>query len=420
MIKNISQKAKNKERYPEDWKVLKISDVADVKGGKRLPKGYSLQEKPNGYPYITVSDMYIGGISTENIKYVPEEVVDKIKNYRISTDDLFISVAGTLGIVGKVPESLNNANLTENADKLTNIKIDKEYLYQVLISDIIQKEIEKEKTTNAQPKLALTRIKNFRIPVPSNRNEIKKIALILSTWDKAIELKEKLIEQKKELKKGLMQKLLTREVRLPGYKDEWKIVRLGEIGKTYNGLSGKSTEDFGEGKPYIPYKTIFDDAKIDLNKLDYVEIEAGENQNSAKYGDIFFTTSSETPDEVAMSSVLLDHVNEIYLNSFCFGYRLNNFSVLLPEFAQFLFRSDGFRRKTFSLAQGSTRFNISKNEVMKIEVSLPSIEEQKSIAEILSYSDKEIKLLDKQVEFLKQQKKGLMQLLLTGKVRVQV
>src|SRR5699024_1455393 len=177
---------------------------------------------------------------------------------------------------------------------------------------------------------------------------------------------------------------------------------------------------FGEGRPYIPYKTIFDDAKIDLTKLDYVRIEAGENQNSAKYGDIFFTTSSETPDEVAMSSILLDDVGEVYLNSFCFGYRLNNFSDLLPEFAQFIFRGDDFRKKTLRLAQGSTRSNISKNEVMKIEVSLPSIEEQESIAAVLSNSDKEIKLLHKQVELLKQQKKGLMQLLLTGKVRVKV
>src|SRR5690606_620122 len=148
-------------------------------------------------------------------------------------------------------------------------------------------------------------IKSVKVFLPPLREQ-KKIAAILATWDKAIELKEKLIEQKKEQKKGLMQKLLTGEVRLPGFEGEWKKVRLGNIGKTYNGLSGKSAEDFGEGKPYIPYKTIFDDSKINLQKLDYVKINIGEKQNSAKKGDIFFTTSSETPHEVGMSSVLLD------------------------------------------------------------------------------------------------------------------
>src|SRR5690625_2128186 len=155
--------------------------------------------------------------------------------------------------------------------------------------------------------------------------EQQKIASILSTWDKAIELKEKLIEQKKQQKKGLMQKLLTGEVRLPGFESEWKEVNLGEIGQTFNGLSGKSAKDFGDGKPYIPYKTIFDNSRIDLNKLDYVYINEDERQNKVQYGDVFFTTSSETPDEVAMSSVLLDEVEEVYLNSFCFGFRLNNF-----------------------------------------------------------------------------------------------
>ena len=133
---------------PEDWEVKRLGEIADVKGGKRIPKGYTLEDENNGYPYITVSDMYMGGVSASAIKYVPLAVVDKISNYRISKNDIFISVAGTLGIVGIVPEELDGANLTENADKITNIKIEKDYLLYVCMSNIIQKEIKKEKTTN--------------------------------------------------------------------------------------------------------------------------------------------------------------------------------------------------------------------------------------------------------------------------------
>jgi type I restriction enzyme S subunit len=224
--------------------------------------------------------------------------------------------------------------------------------------------------------------------------------------------------KKERTEKRINAEAFNRGSRLPGYNEEWEEVRLGDIGQTFNGLSGKSAKDFGEGKPFITYKNIFDNSRVDIEEVDYVEVSENENQNIAKYGDIFFTTSSETPDEVGMSSVLLDEVEELYLNSFCFGYRLYDFETLIPEYARFLFRGKTFRNKIFKLAQGSTRFNISKNEVMKLNIKLPLLQEQKAIAQVLSTADKEIELLEEELEQLKLQKKGLMQLLLTGIIRV--
>ena len=198
---------------PKEWEVKKLGDICDVRGGKRLPKGYQLEDENNGFPYIRVADMYMGGVKLEDIKYVPKEVVEKIKNYKISKNDLFISVAGTIGIVGKIPEALDGANLTENADKLCDIKINKLYLMKVLQSELVQSIIDSEKTTNAQPKLALTRIKEFLIPVPSNEEQ-KKIASILSEVDEKIEKYENKKEKLEELKKGLMQQLLTGKIRV--------------------------------------------------------------------------------------------------------------------------------------------------------------------------------------------------------------
>jgi len=198
---------------PMEWEVKKISDICNVNGGKRLPKGYQLIDDKNKNPYIRVADMHNGGISLEDIKYVPNEAVNSIKNYTISKDDLFISVAGTLGIVGKVPECLDGANLTENADKLCDIKINKDFLMRVLQSDLIQKIIDSEKTSNAQPKLALTRIKEFLIPIPE-KEEQEKIANILISVDTQIEEYENKKKKLEELKKGLMQKLLTGKIRV--------------------------------------------------------------------------------------------------------------------------------------------------------------------------------------------------------------
>jgi type I restriction enzyme S subunit len=198
---------------PESWEVKSIEEIAEVKGGKRLPKGSLLSEEKTFYPYIRVTNMFMGGIDLSEIQYVPEDIQPKIKNYTISKNDLFISVAGTLGIVGEVPEKLDNANLTENADKITNIKINKKYLLYVLMSNLIQNEISKQTTSNAQPKLALTRIKTFKIPIPP-LEEQKQIAEILSTVDKKLEILKEKKETFTELKKGLMQKLLTGEVRV--------------------------------------------------------------------------------------------------------------------------------------------------------------------------------------------------------------
>ena len=167
---------------------------------------------------------------------------------------------------------------------------------------------------------------------------------------------------------------------------------------------------------------IYQNNKIDPKQLELVDISDNENQNTVQYGDIFFTTSSETPEEVGFASVLLFKPEQkIYLNSFCFGYRLNDFDTLLPNYASFLFRSNQIRKTMYKLAQGATRFNLSKNELMKEELYIPSdISEQQAIADVLSTADEEIDLLNKKLEALKEQKKGLMQQLLTGQTRVQV
>ena len=251
--------------------------------------------------------------------------------------------------------------------------------------------------------------------------EQEKIAEILTTWDEAITKQTELLRAKELQKKVLMQKLLSGEVRFDGFSDKWEEVRLGEIGNSFNGLSGKTGEDFGIGEAkYITYKNIFNYSKIKLDIFENVQISNDEKQNLVQFGDIFFTVSSETPEEVGMSSVLLDNVSNTYLNSFCFGYRLNNFNTLDPYFARFYFRSFQMRDKISRLAQGSTRFNLSKNEIMKLKIKLPSLPEQQKIAEVLSLADDEINLLRNELEELKLQKKALMQKLLTGEVRVKV
>lgn len=277
-----------------------------------------------------------------------------------------------------------------------------------------------QKKGSTRTRMYFRRLGEFAMPIPPVAEQ-QKIAEILATCDRVIELKQQLLEEKRRQKQWLMQKLLDSSsgMRLPGFNGVWKKYKLGQLGSTYSGLSGKSEEDFGEGVPYIPYTNIFANPIVDVEKFEYVRIGSDEKQSRVQYGDVFFTTSSETPDEIGMSSVYLGEEQELYLNSFCFGFRLNSFESLVPEYAAYCFRGLASRKLLYKLAQGATRYNLSKTDFMKETIVLPpTIKEQKAIANILLAADREIEAIQREIDTWQQKKKALMQLLLTGLVRV--
>ena len=148
---------------------------------------------------------------------------------------------------------------------------------------------------------------------------------------------------------------------------------MGELGQNYNGLTGKSKDDFGHGQAqYITYMNVFSNPICDLALTEKIEVD--QKQNEVKIGDVFFTTSSETPEEVGMSSVLTKKQGITYLNSFCFGYRpLKKIDL---DYLAYILRSNTFRKNITFLAQGISRYNISKTKVMDVSVCLPTAKEQ--------------------------------------------
>ena len=176
---------------PENWEVRPIKELGEIKGGKRLPKGDSFSDLKNNYPYIRVTDLTKHTVNTSNLKYLKPETQRRIKNYTITSNDVYISIAGTIGLVGSIPQELNGANLTENAAKICSIKnVDKKFLIYFLNSQIGKSQINTFVGKSTQPKLALFRIEQIKIPIPPI-TEQQSISEVLSTIDTRLDIIER-------------------------------------------------------------------------------------------------------------------------------------------------------------------------------------------------------------------------------------
>ena len=195
-------------------------------------------------------------------------------------------------------------------------------------------------------------------------------------------------------------------IRFKGFTDAWEQRKLGEMGQTYTGLSGKTKDDFGHGRArFVTYMNVFSNPISNPEMTEPIEIDP--KQNEVEVGDVFFTTSSETPEEVGMSSILLEKRGKTYLNSFCFGFRPSE--RIDSYYLAYMLRSESARAKITLLAQGISRYNISKNKVMEIAVSLPSLDEQKMIGQYFSQLDNLITLHQRKFEKLTNVKKSMLE-----------
>ena len=223
----------------------------------------------------------------------------------------------------------------------------------------------------------------FDMPIykPAQDEQIK-IATLLQLIDDRISTQNKIIEKYESLIQAMCDTLIERET-------QQVILSFSDFGQSYSGLSGKSAEDFGEGYPFITYMNVYQNRIIDSKDVGFVKINKAEQQSVVRFGDIFLTLSSETPEEVGMGAVYLGETYPLYLNSFCFGIHITNDAKIYPPFLAYYVSSQSFRKAVYPLAQGSTRFNLQKSDFMKKRFSFPVIEKQRKIYSILkAYSDK--------------------------------
>jgi type I restriction enzyme S subunit len=244
----------------ERFATVRIGDIAAVKGGKRLPKGKTVQDEPTPHPYIRVTDFGDDGLDASAVKYIDEDTYSAIHRYTIASDDVYISIAGTIGRVGIVPAHLSGANLTENAAKITGLdpRVNTHFLMYCLREYRAQAQIAALTGGASQPKLALYKVKLIEVPLPPLPTQ-RKIAAILSAYDDLIENNTRRIAILEE-----MARLIYREwfvhFHFPGHEDvtmvdselgpmpeEWEVVRLAQVAEVVDCLHSKKPARVDDG-----------------------------------------------------------------------------------------------------------------------------------------------------------------------------
>ena len=202
-------------------------------------------------------------------------------------------------------------------------------------------------------------------------------------------------------------------------RESWTPTKVGQIGSTYGGLSGKNKVDFGKGDAlYVTFLGVLEHTSVGIDETSQVQIGIHETQKPVLKGDLLFNGTSETPGELAMGAVVQDDIPNLFLNSFCFGLRLYDPVEHDASFLAYLSRGEPGRAATRALAQGATRYNISKAQFRQAELCIPPPREQRAIAEVLSDADRLLDSLDALIAKKRAIQAATMQELLTGQVRL--
>lgn len=405
---------------PEEWDVTSLSDAF-----QNLEAGVSVNsdERQNAdFFVLKTSAISDGLINIDEAKPVVKKEYARLK-CPVKKGSIIISRMNTpqlVGACGYVAEDAKGYFLPDRLWQVINSKPEKydfrwlnyllnQYRYKNAIHAVATG------TSNSMKNISKERLLEIRIPRPSIEEQ-KFIVKAISDIETLIYDLEKLIKKKQNIFTGTMQSLLSGKIRISD--SLWEKYVIGDIGDFYSGLTGKQKDDFGKGNArYITFLNVLNNTVIDISKLESVQVNEDEYQNEVLKGDLFFNTSSETPEEVGMCAVLMDSIRNTYLNSFCFGFRLKTKKVYALFFSYY-FNSQEGRKIMRVLAQGATRFNLSKDYFSQTEIELPPYEDQVEIAQTLADMEGDILSLEKKCLKYKAIKQGMMEELLTGKVRL--
>ena len=406
---------------PESWEVARIGELFSFKNGLNKSK----EHFGHGTPIVNYTDVFNkSSLSNKDISGRVLVTPKEILSYNIKKGDVFFTrtseIPDEIGMTSVMLEDADNTVYSGFVlrarplnDKLTNNF--KAYCFS---ANYFRKQIISRASYTTRALTSGRSLSTATVVIPP-KVEQESIASALNDIDSFTKSLNNLIAKKRAIKQATMQQIFSENPKKSETLGQWKPRKIEELGMTYGGIFGKSKADFNTGKSkYIPFTNVINNTKIDIKDLESVNITPEERQNKVKKGDLLLNGSSETADETAMCSFMPEEVNDLYLNSFCFGFRIKDKEAVDGLFIAYYMRSPTGRNLIKFLAQGSTRHNLSKKSLLETALRLPKKEIQIAISSILSEMDSEITSLEKfyiKASFLKE---AMMQELLTGRTRL--
>lgn len=384
---------------PQGWEVKKFEEIANIKGGKRLPKGENLLDNNTKFTYIRVADFQDNGtINLQNIKFINENTYNVLKNYKIYDDNLYISIAGTIGKSGIIPKELNGAILTENAVKLEYIQnnISNKFMYFFTLSNIFKTQIQTSTKIVAQPKLAITRLKQIQIPLPPLKEQERIVGILDESFakiDESIKILEQNLLNLDELMQSALQKAFNplKDNAKENYKlpQSWEWKSLGEIANTSSGgTPSRNKKEYWENGNIKWLKS----GELNDGYIDFIEeniTEEAIKNSSAKIfqkGTLLIAMYGATAGKLGILN--LDSTTNQAICAFL--HKDKNIKFLEKFLFYFLFF---LRDKIIKDSFGGAQPNINQTYIKNLQIPLPPIKEQEQITSHLDELSSHVKNL---------------------------
>jgi type I restriction enzyme S subunit len=395
---------------PEEWEVMQIAKVGSIHGRVGW-KGYTVKDLRSSGVY-TIGAKHIdkqNRLDLTDPTFLSQEKFLESPEIMVFKNDILIVQRGTIGKIVLIDKEIGDATINPSM-LIFRLKLAlPQFAYYHLISRNGQNQILNDTSSTGVPMITQKQVLGFKIPIPTIVEQTA-IATALSNMDALITLTEKRLQKKKDLKQGLMQELLKP-------KEGWEVRKLGEVGAFKNGIN-KGEEDFGFGFPFVNLMDVFGKSKVENGtSLGLVNSNPAERKTYELIkGDVLFIRSSVKPSGVGLTAVVSDNLPNTVYSGFLIRFRDNG--SLDFGFKAYCFHEEGFRKRLIDNSTVSANTNINQNALKRLEITLPPLETQTQIAKILSDADAEIHALETKITKLRAQKQGMMQALLTGKIRL--
>lgn len=412
---------------PNGWEVKTLNEVSKITRLAGAEYSDVWETNPHG-EIIALRGYNIGNnhINLRDVERITQEMSLKLSRSKLFKDDIVFPCVGSIGKAYLVKED-NRFHINQNIAKLTpDETVDPLYLTYCLLSKESENQIMKFNTSSSQPNVLVGNLRKFEFQFPLSVLEQQKIANILSTWDRAISTTERLIDNSTQQKKAVMQQLLTGKKRLLDesgrrFEGEWVKGLVSDLADTVMGYAFKSNDFVKEGIPLVRMGNLYQNQfQLDRSPIYLPNDFATEYKKFLlQSGDLVMSmTGTMGKRDYGFAVEIPENTQDCLLNQRVLKIEPRNSDA--KGFVLNVLKSEVFLSKLYSLPGGTKQANLSATQIREISVLIPPLPEQQKIATVLTNADQEIELLEQQLAGLQQEKKALMQVLLTGKKRVVV